>query len=218
MEDFLIFSDDLKSQLKWLEENKNPSDNISGIKQQKFLLFYNLFLKVNKKGGNFNGLCAWKGGPVYTQVHAAVKHHYTIKEIISSIKTQTNIDTTLAIIAKFIVEILSDEEVSEITHEFDFWKTVPNNYQNNEIKEEYISLEDEVRIKKILNTYDIDFIINHRVYKTKNATFLIHKNDYELVTTNFKKKLEKIRNDKPIKIDLENKDQIIEKTINKISI
>lgn len=202
-ETFPTFSDDLKCQLKWLEENKSETDKITGIKQQKFLLFYNLFLKINDEQSNFEGLCAWKGGPVYTQVHAAVKHHFTIKEIINSIEDNVSINESLANISKFIVELLSDEEVSDLTHKFDFWTTIDDNYKNNKILEENISKDDEKKIFEILNFYDLEFINNHNIYKTETATFFIKKNEYDFILKEFGDKLRNIKNNKPIKIDLE---------------
>ncbi|MFV0288300.1 MAG: hypothetical protein ACK5HR_02435 [Mycoplasmatales bacterium] len=202
MEKFPTFTDDLKSELQWLENNKEKTEKISGIKQQKFLLFYNLFLKAKFQKANFIGLCAWNNGPVYTQFHAAVKHYYTIEEIISSIKTPTTLDESLAKIAKFVIELLTDEEVSELTHKFDFWQIIDNNYENNEINLEKLSKNDERQIKKILQAYNIEFINQHKVYKTGKATFLINKNEYEFVLKNFSQKLAKIKNDKPIKIEL----------------
>ncbi len=218
MEKFPTFSDDLKSELEWLEKNKNIKDEkISGIKQQKFLLFYNLFLSNSNKKGNFVGLCAWENGPVYTQVHAAVKHHYTIGEIIKSIKKPIIIDEVLANISKFIVEVLSDEEVSEITHEFDFWKTIINK-EDTSITEERITKEDKEKINKIMNSYDLEFILNHKVYRGKNCVFFIENEKYDFVINNMKEELDKIINSKPIKLminDSKIKEQV---KMNKISI
>ncbi len=218
MEKFPTFSDDLKCELKWLEEKKNIKDEkISGIKQQKFLLFYNLFLETKEEKGNFEGLCAWKNGPVYTQVHAAVKHHYTIGEIIKSIKKPIVIDEVLANISKFIVELLSDEEVSEITHKFDFWKTVVNNDTTN-ISINDISKEDINKIKKIMNTYDVEFILSHKIYKAKNCVFFIENDKYDFVVNNMINQLDEISNPKPIKLIINN-DMIKEKIkMEKISI
>ncbi len=212
MEKFPTFSDDLKCELKWLEDNKNYSEEkISGIKQQKFLLFYNLFLNTLEEKGNFEGLCAWKNGPVYTQVHAAVKHHYTIGEIIKSIQSPIIIDEVLAKISKFIVEVLSDEEVSDITHEFDFWKTIINE-ENSEITKEDITLEDKEKIKRIMNSYDLNFILKHKVYRGQNCVFFIENEKYEYVIKNLGDKLNEISNNKPIKIIIE--DEAIKEKIN----
>lgn len=202
-EKFPSFSDDLKCELKWLEEQRNSQEKITGLKQQKFLLFYNLFLKSAKQVGNFTGLCAWKDGPVYTQVHAAIKHHFTIKEIIESIEENITIDETLANVAKFIVELLSDEEVSELTHQFDFWTMIDDNYQNNQILETNISTADQQKILQVLHFYDLEFINHHKIYKTKNTTFFIAKEQYNFVVQNFKNELERVRNDKPVKIELD---------------
>ncbi len=218
MEKFPTFSEDLKCELKWLEENKNiGEEKISGIKQQKFLLFYNLFLEILQEKGNFEGLCAWENGPVYTQVHAAVKHHYTIGEIIKSIKKPIIIDEVLANISKFIVELLSDEEVSDITHEFDFWKTVVNNETTN-ISIDDITKEDISKINKIMNTYDVEFILNHKVYRAKDCVFFIENDKYEFVLENMTDELDRISNSKPIKLII--KDELIKEKINmkKISI
>ncbi len=216
MNNFPTFSDDLKCELKWLEENNSLKENkISGIKQQKFLLFYNLFLEVNYKKGNFEGLCAWDNGPVYTQVHAAVKHHYTIGEIIKSINKPIIIDEVLAKISKFIVEVLSDEEVSEITHKFDFWKTIINE-ENKDITNESISNQDKQKILDIMNSYDIDFILSHRVYRAKNCVFFIENDMYDYVVKNLSNKLDEICNSKPIKIVIENKEIKEKINMNKI--
>ncbi len=218
MEKFPTFSDDLKCELKWLEEHKNIKDEkISGIKQQKFLLFYNLFLETSEGKGNFEGLCAWQNGPVYTQVHAAVKHHYTIGEIIKSIKKPVVIDEVLANISKFIVELLSDEEVSEVTHKFDFWKKVVNEDATN-ISINDITKEDINKIKKIMNTYDLEFILNHKIYKAKKCVFFIESDKYDFVVENMAKQLDEISNPKPIKLIINN--NVIEETIKmkKISI
>lgn len=217
MNDFPSFTDDLKTELKWLEENKKEGEKISGLKQQKFLLFYNLFLLANEKDANFEGLCAWDNGPVYEQVHAAVKYHYTIGEIISSIKKPILIEDSLAKIAKFIVEVLTDEEVSELTHKFDFWQNIIVK-EEKQISIDDISNKDKQKIFNIIESYDLDFILNHKVYKTDNCIFFIEDKDYEFVVNNLKNELEEIENTKPIKIVLNSKEIKEKKDMHKISI
>lgn len=202
MEKFPTLTNDLISQIKWFQENK--TEKTSGIKEQKFLLFYNMFCLINQKEYNFTSLKAWKNGPVYTQVHSAVKHHYTYQELFENLDENDTIDQNIAHVTKFIVDLMSNEEISEVTHTFDFWKNVVNKDEPN-IQKDDISINDQIKLKKIFELYDLNFILGHKIITTENSTIIVKKEEYNFIKNELKEKLDEIKADKPIKIELDEK-------------
>lgn len=203
MTEFPTFTDDLKTEIIWFVNNTTDKELASGIKQQKFLLLYNLFKEIKYKKGNFTSLQAWDNGPVYTQVYSAIKYHYTYKELLDTIKIPYTIDEKLAYVSKFIVEILSDEEVSELTHEFNFWKkSVDSLNQAIEIKN--ISISDLKKIDNILNLYNLDFILEHKVIRINSKIFLVKYQDYALLIDRYINQLNNLAVTEPTVIELNN--------------
>lgn len=200
-EQFPTLTDDILTEMQWLYNNSEDINEISGLKQQKFLLFYNLFLLAKKKEANFTSLKAWTNGPVYTQVHSAIKYHYTYKELFQYIEEDYSIDDVLAHITKFIVELLSDEEISNLTHDFDFWKNAIGK-EDSKIEIKDISINDLKKINNIINNCDLEFIMNHKVISSPQAKIIVKKEDYQFIKDNFKEGIDNLITEKPIKIEL----------------
>lgn len=199
MEKFPTLTNDLLKEMQWLHSHQEET---SGIKQQKFLLFYNLFAFTHKKSYNFNSLKAWTNGPVYTQVHSAVKHHYTYQELFQHCQEGDNVNEEIAHVTKFIIELLTDEEISEVTHQFDFWKNVIEREENTiDVKD--ISTDDIKKIDKIFKQYTLEFIVSHKIIVTDKAKIIVHIDDYEFIKNKMYNKLSEIESKKPVKIELD---------------
>lgn len=115
----MVYSNPRKLLLSgWLKQNGNPEYN-SPLKLQKFLFFYEAFTKINKGTADFSHLKGCKRGPVFSNVWGdytyerpafddAVEKEYSAP--------REKIVEEYAKKSQFLVSILSENELSELTH------------------------------------------------------------------------------------------------------
>ena len=120
----MVFSNSRKLSLSgWLQENDIVAYN-SPLKLQKFLFFYEALSKINNEETDFTKLKGYQRVPVFSQVWG----DYTKdrKEFDAKSKTAYNsgdeaVNQTRSRRAKMIVNSLSDNELSLLTHQFHIW-------------------------------------------------------------------------------------------------
>ena len=107
----------------WFIGKKNYSPFFSRLKLQKFLFLYEMFSKTEFGTADFSSLKAYRNGPVFSDVFGDFT--YRREEFIpmlSTISYDDEVNEDLAEYANFIVSILNEEELSDLTHELDMWK------------------------------------------------------------------------------------------------
>lgn len=107
----------------WLRRH-NPQEYGSPLKLQKFLLFYELFSKVAGEQADFAHLKGYRRGPVFSNVWGDyTKERASFNEAIE-VAYEANskyIKEARAAKSAFVVAVLSEHELSEMTHKLNLW-------------------------------------------------------------------------------------------------
>lgn len=129
----MIYSNERKLCLSgWFKENSEKSYSKS-LKLQKFLLLYEAFAKTSGEKTDFSHLRGYKKGPVFSNVWGDYTKERTAFDT-AAMKTyeakKDSVNETRAKKCGFIVETMTEEELSELTHKMNFG--IQNESQDNE--------------------------------------------------------------------------------------
>lgn len=167
----------------WLKKN-SPREYDSPLKLQKFLLFYELFAKVSGEKADFDHLKGYKRGPVFSNVWG----DYT-KERVSFDKTideayNRNVDLVSDARAKkcaFIVSVLSEQELSELSHKLNLWNAKKDRIMSGEyqvsLNESDFNSDDAAIIKVLDNMYPDTLVESSVVLKIDQYSFVFSSQD-----------------------------------------
>lgn len=152
-----LFSDkDKFVKLAWLYNSTDSS--FSPLQIQKFLFLYEMFSKVKGNDYNISSLRAYANGPVFSNVYG--DYLYDRPNLMDKIKQVTDFSTICektASICRLVVESMTENELSELTHKFDLWSAheeeIEKGQRNITIEEKDISDTDISKLEKILNYY-----------------------------------------------------------------
>ena len=127
----------------WLEENRPEAYSIS-LKLQKFLFLYESFAKASGKPADFTSLKGYKRGPVFSNVYGDyTKHREQFDRLASDVYNSVEmrkkpknalVDDDIAEVAGFIVDSLTDVELSELTHSFNVWACKKDRIMGGELQ------------------------------------------------------------------------------------
>ncbi|HHK0762447.1 TPA: hypothetical protein ACQQME_002692, partial [Enterococcus hirae] len=166
-------------------------------------------------------LKGYKNGPVYSDVYGDYTYRIEefqakIEEIINETKDKITssvfeiINEDVAKKAAFLVSILSKSELSELSHEFDIWRSKQERIDAGEkqVKLELgdLSSKDKLLAKELYDLYSLEYIENSSVISVNETKFIIDKNQRALVTSELEEVLEEIskeEEDNPIYISIE---------------
>lgn len=185
----MIYSNNRKRCLSgWLHQNSEIAYN-TALKLQKFLLFYECFSKVSGEKADFGHLRGYKRGPVFSQVWG----DYT-KERAAFDKAadesynagKTLIDEQRAKKCAFLVCVLSEGELSELTHAMNLWKSKEERILQGEyqvdLDEKDFNEKDARMISTLDQMYPIGLIDNSTVIEIDSHYFVFNKNDRSRLT------------------------------------
>lgn len=185
----MIYSNKRKLTLSgWLSET-NRSAYESPLKLQKFLFFYEIYSKIDNEKADFKSLKGYKRGPVFSNVwgdYTKERVQFDIKadETYKNNKEIINIDRAKQ--CSFLVSILSELELSSLTHELNIWHSKK---QQIDAGKRQVSLcesdfnDDDIKIVKALQElYPIEFVKKYSVYQVGIYSFLIDNKDIEKLT------------------------------------
>ena len=159
------------------------------LKLQKFLLLYECFSKVSGEKPDFGHLRGYKRGPVFSQVWGdytkeRAAFDRAAEESFSSGKI--TVDEDRAKKCAFVVRVLSEGELSELTHSMNLWKSKEKRILGGEYQvdlEESDFNEDDVKIISALDKmYPIELIENSSVVEIDSHYFVFHKSDMPKLT------------------------------------
>ncbi|GAA5414334.1 hypothetical protein [Ureaplasma ceti] len=167
----------------WLKKHYRCSFD-SSLKLQKFLLLYESFCKVFNEKYDFNNLRGWERGPVFSNVWG----DYTKEKIeflmMSKACYENNFQHIKEDIAQkcgFIVSSLTEQELSNITHEMNIWKAqyyrIHNGERNVTLCELDFNQNDEQIIRSLDEMYPIEMINNSEIINLKEKYFIISKSN-----------------------------------------
>ena len=168
---------------------RNPRFKFSSLKLQKFLFFYEMMSKVEGQAFELDYLKAYPNGPVFSTVYGDFKYDNQLfhdKSIEAYSDSVGEINMELAKKAEFLVRILKEKELSELTHDFDMWKVHEERIKTGSIKvlmqEEDISLHDEQSIKNLLDMYSLGYINSVELFFHDNKCFVLSRKDMVKIT------------------------------------
>ena len=180
----MVFSNSRKLLLSgWLKENGNTEYN-SPLKLQKFLLFYEAFAKINGDTADFSHLKGYMRGPVFSNVWGDYTHErsafdHAAQEEYSVHREQVNEERAKR--SHFIVSVLSENELSALTHKLNIWRSKRSRIMQGErqvdLLESDFDKEDMNTMKLLEEMYPISLIDNSQIIKIDNHYFIFNKQD-----------------------------------------
>lgn len=178
---------------KWLKDN-NPGEFYESLKLQKYLFFYELFSKVEGDEYSLEYLKGYENGPVFSEVYG--DYTYRKEEFeprLDEVSTE-DVNCTLAKKAGFLASILSKEELSEITHELNIWKSkeekIFSDQKHISLSEVDFDTRDEEIINELKDLYSSEFIDTVNIVKIKKKNFLLDDLDFSRLNDQHKDVLE----------------------------
>lgn len=172
--------------IAWLHTNQ-PTEFYSALKLQKFVFLYESFSNLLDLEYDFDYLKAYANGPVFSDLYG--DYTYRKDELMVCIERFTNedINEEIAIKAGFLVKILSEEELSEFTHELDAWKVNEGQigrYTQVSMKESQFTDEDFRLLADLLDMYSVEFIESVQVVSIGSKNFILSNSDMERLEAN----------------------------------
>lgn len=172
----------------WLKET-NPEEYNSHLKLQKFLFFYECFSKIEGEKADFDHLKGYKRGPVFSSVfgdYRKEKQSFDQESQKSYESRKDNINHIRAEKCAFLIKVLSEQDLSDLTHRMNIWKCKENRIMNGEsqvsLSEEDFSKSDEKLIQMLDCMYPIEFIRQSVVITINNYNFVLKKEDLANLT------------------------------------
>lgn len=185
----MINSNDRKLALSgWLMEN-GKSEYDSPLKLQKFLLLYELFTKTSGEVADLSNLKGYKRGPVFSNVWGDYTHDRSefdnaAKLAYSNHKYEPELDRAKK--SRFIVSILSESELSALTHKMNIWNAKKDRILNGErqvsLHEQDFNNGDEQLVKLLDKMYPTSLIDDSHVISIDNHYFVFNRRDAAKLT------------------------------------
>jgi hypothetical protein len=160
------------------------SNYLASVRAQKFLFFYNLFAHVNEKPHTFVKLKAFINGPVYYDIYAYCKTRIPgislyVDHITHHGDFSTIIDNNIAIISYNLVNSMTVDQLSSLTHTFEFWKN-SHSVSGQDITIDNLSSNDE-KFAKWLYQFWNNLIENYFCFKSNSNYFYINNADFDSI-------------------------------------
>lgn len=172
----------------WLRQHsRNEYD--TPLKLQKFLLLYESFSKVSGETPDFGHLRGYKRGPVFSNVWGDyTKEREAFNEAAeeSFRRGLSEINEERAKKCAFVVGVLSENELSELTHTMNLWKAKERRIMSGEYQvdlDERDFNENDSRLISMLDAmYPIDLIDDSEIIEIDNHYFVFRKSDTRRLT------------------------------------
>lgn len=180
----MIYSNERKLCLSgWFKENSEKSYSKS-LKLQKFLLLYEAFAKTSGQKTDFSHLRGYKKGPVFSNVWGDYTKERTAFDT-AAMKTyeakKDSVNETRAKKCGFIVETMTEEELSELTHKMNLWNSkkarIMSGEYNVNLDEKDFNEDDKKMIQLLDSMYPIEMIENSIVVDLDKNYFVFSKED-----------------------------------------
>lgn len=197
-------SEDRLTQAAWFQKNVNLYST-TPLKLQKFLFFYEMFCKANDEDYDISYLRAYPNGPVFSNTYGDLKYNptefLTTTNLISNFE---NINKKIAEAALFLVNTFTDTEISDLTHQFDLWKSkedkIKKGIKNITIHDKDISDSDVNKFNSLFNEYSQLAEEGYKVFNVLEKVFIIRPEDFNNLSQGHNEVIEILSQDS----DLEN--------------
>lgn len=185
----------------WLYRNQDVEFS-SSLKLQKFVFFYESFSKLDDDDFNFSYLKSYANGPVFSDLYG--DYTYRKEELVGTLnmmETPESIDEERAKLSGFLVKIMNEVELSDLTHEFNAWKVNEKQIgqiQNLPMYESNFTDSDYQLLSTLREMYPPELIEQMDVISIADKNFLISKQDAEKLSEEQKNILINLADDETI--------------------
>lgn len=185
----MIYANERKLCLSgWLFQNSRKEYD-TPLKLQKFLLLYESFSKVFGEKPDFGHLRGYKRGPVFSNVwgdYTKERAAFNKAAEESYFSGRVAINEDRAKKSAFIVSVLSENELSELTHAMNLWKSKEERIMSGEyqvdLDERDFNASDTEMILALDRMYPIELVTNAEVISIDNHYFVFKKSDAQKLT------------------------------------
>jgi len=182
----------------WLKA-KDSQEFADPLKLQKFLLFYEIVSKIENVEYDLTKLKGYADGPVFSDVYGDYRYNsetFNQAIVITLAENEVMINDDIASFCLFLIQTQTREELSELTHELDLWKSKQDMIEWGEyqvsLHESSLSDTDVEFIKRLRGIYPKDYTDTHRIVKGDHKRFVFTIEDYENLTQTHYETLEKL--------------------------
>lgn len=184
-----LYSSDRKRTLSgWLKTNDSNTFT-SNLKLQKFLFFYEAFSEVEGDKSEFDSLKGYQNGPVFSNVYGDVVHNRDVfSENVDKMYSENKsiISNDRANLSNFLVKIMNEEEISDLTHQFNIWKSKEERINNGEkqvpLSKEDFNSEDISMVNALKQMYPKEYVDSVSVLDLEKKSFVLNKDDLQKCT------------------------------------
>ena len=185
----MVYSNERKLSLSgWLMKN-NFTSYETPLKLQKFLLFYEALTKVSGETPDFSHLRGYKKGPVFSNVwgdYTKERANFNMAAQNAYDKNVESINVERAKKCAFIVGTMTEQELSDLTHQMNLWKSKENRIMSGEyqvdLDESDFNYSDEKLISTLNMICSTDIIESSTIIPLDKKYFVFSKSDAELLT------------------------------------
>jgi len=166
---------------EWLKR-KNTAVYLSPLKLQKFLFLYEAFSKIAGESYDFSHLKGYIRGPVFSNVWGDyTKDRDEFEAAMSQCAKGVDINKLRAQKAAFITSVLTETELSELTHKLDIWQTQKERIMSGEqqvsLLDSDFSGADTKFLTQLYNMYDEKLIEDSVLIPVDKKNFVLSKAD-----------------------------------------
>lgn len=185
----------------WLFNNQIEEFS-SSLKLQKFIFFYESFTKLEDEEANFSYLRAYANGPVFSDLYG--DYTYRKEALVSHLEQMevpNFINEDRAKLSGFLVKIMNEKELSDLTHEFNAWKVkepLIGAVSNVSMYEEDYIYSDLELLATLKEMYPIELINQMDIISIADKHFLVMKKDVALLNEEQKNILINLADDESI--------------------
>ena len=172
----------------WLKAHNNHA-YCTSLKLQKFLFFYEAFSKAENDSPDFDHLRGYKRGPVFSNVWGdytkdRCEFDMTVDEAYT--KTPQLVNEERAKKVAFIVDSLSENELSELTHKFNIWaiqaERILSGEQQVDLSEQDFGSHDISFVEVLDRMYSLPMVNDSAIISIENKYFVFTKSDSKKLT------------------------------------
>lgn len=174
----------------WLQKYQSEEYS-SSLKLQKFLFLYESYSKIEgDQSADFHSLKGYVNGPVFSDVYGDYTHrkeefNLSLEEAYE-LKSDI-IDNDRAKFSGFLVKILNENELSDLTHELNIWKAkkreIDAGLKHIPLYETDFNNDDIELLVSLREMYSTQYIDSVEIINIGNKSFIINKSDVSRLTT-----------------------------------
>ena len=186
----MVYSNSRKLTLSaWLKIHREAEYN-TPLKLQKFLFFYEAFSKVaGDAKADFDHLRGYKNGPVFSNVfgdYTKERSEFELKANACYERFGSQVNAGIALQCSFLVSVLSEQELSALTHEMNIWKSqerfIIQSCSQVPLHESDFNEGDIYLIKTLGRMYPVEMITTSEILRVGKNYFVVGHSDFARLT------------------------------------